>query len=333
MDSLGKKILDIVKVKFIPEIVILYGSFSRNEGTFDIDEKGKKIPYNDIDLIFIDKRIKNKDIKEFTNLLKNELGTEFIDISVFKKNELLNLRKSIFSYDLFESGNVLSGNINLRKLRFPKNEIPLKEIEILFRTRIWTLVGSIKYYKKKINVDDSKFFYYQLCKCIYSIIDCKSVQHGNYESNYKEKAIIGADFLKSDLDLIKLAHDVKLKSLNTQYNFNHEDLYNRVAHLFLKSFEEGLQLFFNSNQPICKLIEQNYGYSLKAFAKRKLYYLKKINGDQIFDLILSQFHLVNYFCGKSKINKKNLQIISKKLKVSPFSVESLRDKTAKLRLE
>ena len=61
---------------YLPKYIILYGSFSRYEGTWNND-----LPMNDIDLIFIDGEITGEIVNKSKVQLKEKLGVRFIDIA------------------------------------------------------------------------------------------------------------------------------------------------------------------------------------------------------------------------------------------------------------
>lgn len=330
--NLHKEIIKTLEKIRIPKNVILYGSFSKNEGTF-LKKGNEFVPYNDIDLIFIDNKLNKNDIIKYKEILKRNLKTDFIDIDLMTYSELKSLNKSIFSFDLYCNGLVLHGEYDLKSSMFDKKDISLKDIEILFRTRMWTLIGSINYTGNRIQAIEKHFFSYQISKCIFAIIDCLLVIKKDYTSKYEDK--ISKAYKLKELDdyhhLIEYAKDIKLNNFKFAKNLSNIFLYYETAELFLKTFELGLSMFFNVDLTLDQIVIRKYQNSVRSFLFRKLYYLKGVNGDLKFNLILIQFTLIRFFLGK-EIDKNQLQILGKKIGVKKYDIEKIRSKTAQLRL-
>tara|TARA_Y100001954_G_C15788825_1_gene593956 strand:+ start:121 stop:1128 length:1008 start_codon:yes stop_codon:yes gene_type:complete len=332
INQLENQILEVLKSIKLPEYVILYGSFSRGEGTFKLFN-GIYYPYNDIDLIFIDNKIKKKDLELYKKKLKNTLKTDFIDIEIMTLKKIKSLRKSVFSYDLFTYGKVLNGNLNLKSFQFPNNKIPLKEIELLFKTRLWTLVGSISY-NNRIDFLDKYLFHYQMTKCIFSIIDCIMISKRSYTGLYKDKINKAYNIyeFKDYQYLLEYAHKIKLNNFSFDENINHEKLYCTISNLFLNSFERGLSLYFNDNLNLEEIILKNYFKSLRAFVMKKIYRIFDKDLASEYNFILLQYYLVNLFSG-NKEKKENIIGIAKKIGINSNDIEYIRLKTAELRLK
>ena len=330
--NLHKNIIKVLAKIGIPKNVILYGSFSKNEGTF-LKKQNQYIPYNDIDLIFIDSSLKSNDIINYKTILKNNLKTDFIDIELMSLSDLKSLKKSIFSFDLYSTGLVLNGDLDLKSFMFDKKYIPLKDIEILFRTRMWTLIGSVNYVKGNIKANEKYFFLYQISKCIFAIIDCLLLIKKDYTTLYKDKIIKAYNLyeLNDFHHLIKFATDVKLNNFKIKDTFSNKILYCETAELFLKVFGLGLRQFFNTEHSLDQIVIKKYYNSFRSLFFRKLYYLRGVNGDLTFNLITVQYMLIRFFLGK-KINENELFKIGKKIGVLNHDVEEIRATAAKLRL-
>ena len=275
----------------MPEVVILYGSFSKGEGTWDID---KVTPYNDVDLIFIDDDIKVENIAEFKQVIRKALNTKFIDISLFTKKDLAKLDRTIFSYDLFERGLVINGDLDLSIFAFSKSLITTKDIDILFRTRIWTFVGSYPVEGMvNMNVKDQFFFNYQMSKAIFAIIDCLSVSKQEYNCTYSGKvawALNQVEF-QDFLPYIYFAERIKLKGYQSSTFFENAVIFDNVGNMFKEIFQLGLRCHFNSKLDLPDLVKYVYGTSIRTNILKLLYFLKGVNGFNLYNMILAQYFI------------------------------------------
>ena len=325
------RILQAIEKFRLPETIILYGSFSKGEGTWDLDGQ---TPYNDIDLIFIDKKLNNEDLDKYKDLLFKELNTKFIDISLYKKKKSLNLKSSIFSFDLFENGLVLHGEINLNKYRFDKARITTKDIDILFRTRIWTFIGSYpKNGYTNLTLHEQNFFNYQMSKAIFSIIDCLSILKKEYVSKYEDKIIWAKKQKEFDdfNDFIVFAEQVKVNGI-ISFNFTQNNtLILAVGIMFHRIFQEGLQNHYNSKLKLPELVNSVFMYSFRARLMKLLYFLKGVNGFELYNLIIAQYYLFEKII-KFEWNEKEFKKIVKKLNLKGNCIDEFRIEIANKRL-
>jgi hypothetical protein len=330
--ALVKKIKNTLDRLLLPKVVILYGSFSKGEGTWDTDGI---TPYNDIDLIFIDKNIKNEDILEYKNILFKELKTKFIDISLFTKKDILKLNPSIFSFDLFENGLVINGDFDLSFLTFSKSQITTKDIDILFKTRIWTFVGSYPIEGfLNMNTNDQIFFNYQMSKAIFSIIDCLSILKQEYNSTYSSKVFwaLEQDEFKDFLAYINFADQIKLKGL-LNYKFSeNKELFVNIGNRFSLIFELGLQKHYNNKLPLPDLVKFVYGNSFKTNIMKLLYFLKGINGFNLYNMIIAQYFIFECTAGL-RDNSKDLKKIMYKFNHHKSNLDTFRIDIATKRIE
>jgi len=311
----GRPVLDsnhralVTKIKstldrvYLPKVVILYGSFSSGEGSWDRDGI---TPYNDVDLIFIDENVKNEDIIEYKNILFKELNTKFIDITLYTVIDILKLKPSIFSFDLFENGLVVNGDFDLRALTFHKSLITTKDIDILFRTRIWTFVGSYPIGGlTNMNTNDQIFFNYQMSKAIFSIIDCLSVLKQEYNSTYNNKMswALQQNEFKDFLAYINFADEIKLKGVLNYSISGNKELFLNVGSKFSRIFELGLQKHYNNKLSLPDLVNFVYGNSLRTHIMKLLYFLKGINGFNLYNMILAQYFIYESTLGLRVILK------------------------------
>lgn len=331
--KLFSEIVNVIKDNSIGELpsIILYGSFSKYEGNWDLN--GNII--NDIDLILIKEN--GCDIKKhrIESALLKAFGPDFVDINVIQKAKIGKLPKSIFSYDLYENGKVLNGNIDLEEFQFPKERIPLKDIEILFRTRLWTFIGSYPITGiKKLDAAEKKKFNYQMSKAIFACIDCIAVLRKEYQSKNTDKIEWASKQQEFKIyhHLLDFAQDVKING-NLINGFDSEKLLSQVAAIFEKSFTLGLNKFFNTKKRLIDLVLTKYHNSLRATVIKNLYYLKKKNGYKIMNLILIQYLLFHYLYINRNLGHGRIQEVAKKLRIKSNDIQTIRIRAAELRLE
>lgn len=330
--ALVTKIKNTLGKVYLPKVIILYGSFSKGEGTWDTDGI---TPYNDVDLIFIDENIKNEDISEYKNILFKELNTKFIDISLFNEKDIFKLNPSIFSFDLFENGLVINGNFDLSLFTFPRSLITTRDIDILFRTRIWTFVGSYPIGGfTNMNTKDQIFFNYQMSKAIFSIIDCLSVLKQKYNSSYKNKIYwaLEQDEFKDFIEYINFADQIKLKGLLSFKFSENRNLFVNVGNKFYQVFQMGLQSHFNNKLNLPDLVKYVYGSSIKTNILKLLYFFKGVNGFNLYNLILAQYFIFECTAG-FRDNSKDLKKIMHKFNHHKSNLDSFRIDIATKRTE
>ena len=320
--------LDDVRLKE-NEAVILYGSLSRNEGTIIT----QNTVFNDIDLLFLGKKLPEGTLNDLKLRLKRKFKCQFVDISFLSPHKLKKSKKRIFTYDLFQDGKVIKGNINLSKYRFDSKEISTKDVEILFRTRMWTLIGSFPETGfEELTKNEKITLNYQLSKCILACIDALAVIKKSYTSKYIDKLLWAKrqQEFSSYIDLIDFADKVKLQS-KTDLAYNTPEVYYRSAMLFQIIFEMGLQKHFNSTKKITDLVNFHYKNSLKSRIMRLLYYLKGKNGNNLYNMIIIQ-HLIIRQVAFSENHLQNIINLCTPLGIDEKEIDKIRIRVAQIRL-
>ena len=172
--------------------ILLYGAYGRDEGSWIVEKDGTCFPYNDYDILLVlNKKIPEDLIEPVRKKLAQEVGIHWIDIDQKTPRELRKLHPSIYSYDLKYASKVIDGDCSLLNLipEIDPSTLPLKEGDILFFTRLWTLLGLLD--KKGFNVDrngeESRFFRNQMAKAILAVVDILLLQKGAYHPSYKER--------------------------------------------------------------------------------------------------------------------------------------------------
>jgi len=187
--------IELIKQELIiykPCAIIIYGSYSRSEGSWFIDESGNWRPYNDYDILaIIETKLAQKIINNIRKKLSRKLLIRWIDITQKTPNELKSLSASIYNYDLKYAGKVIYGDEQILD-QIPQinaSTLSLEEGNILFKTRMWTFLGSLDEngFKQDLVGDSSRFFRNQMAKAVLSIVDVCLLQKGAYHYSYKQR--------------------------------------------------------------------------------------------------------------------------------------------------
>ena len=305
---------------------LIYGSLAGYECTFG-DQNNRLLPINDIDIILTSK---NKvDCHKIRKIIIETTGVPRVDIKLVRINYFNKLRKSVFSYDLFNRYINLKGELQLCDKVFDAKLIPFKEIEILFRTRLWTLLGSISWVGQ-LQINSPNEFLYQITKCIFAIIDCRLILEGKYVTKYAQKAKLGMNYLPDFKKHIKMADEIKKGHFDKINIKGFQPLYKEVSEKFLAVFELGLQSFFKTSLPMENLLNQKYANSIYAKAKQLYYSLKYKDGKYIYPLIIIQYSLIKYFNNSTK-DVNSLIHFANKHGFNCSNIEDLRKMATEIR--
>jgi len=184
-------IIDCIK-PISPIAIILYGGFGRDEGSVYIDNSGELKAYNDYDiLLIVNKKIEPHILSGLKTKILKKIDIKWIDLSQKSITELKALKPSIFNYDLKYASKVIYGDKNILDIipTINASKLPLEEANILFRTRMWTLLGSLNIngFNSTLAGDESRFFRNQMAKAILAIVDVLLLQNNSYDSSYVKR--------------------------------------------------------------------------------------------------------------------------------------------------
>jgi len=289
IDERFKQDLEFIKeflIEFQPISIILYGSYGRDEGSWILDNIGKYVPYNDYDILMI---IKNKIPKEIIKSIRQniacKIGIRWIDIDQKTPNELKSLRTLIYNYDLKYASKVIYGDDKIRDLipEMDSTKIPLKDVEILFFTRIWTFLGALN--KKGTNVkiygEDSRFFRNQMGKAILAIVDVLLIQKGQYNSSYKERYNRLKKYFQHKKELIELANwALNEKLIPTAPDMTSDEikvLYDKVYYQYFNEMFNALSKYHNRKIENSRNLEFIYRWGFSSLFRRIGWLLLKRN--------------------------------------------------------
>ena len=259
-------------------------------------------------------------------------------MSQIRPNKLKKLKNSIFNYDLKNASKVLYGNKKLQNLipDLKPSEIPLKDIDILFKTRLWTLVGCFEDTSFK-NICGSKsiFFRNQMAKAVLASIDCHLILNQKYNFSYKKRV----EFFLSNsedienFDLVNWALNEKLRPQKCSMSSSDvKKMYFKVSDFFIRYFFIGLSKYYQKTIRREKDIERIYLYKPRNFVIRKLKNIMNGSGDFNAYMVIIQFLCVIYLINKNVKTLNKLKLYSKKIGVYEESFEKIRLKISNLRI-
>ena len=341
--SVQKKLEKIIVesvLKFInPKGIILYGGYGRDEGSWVIGKDKKLKPYNDFDILLVlEKELHNDIVNQIKKNIKSHVSIRWIDISQIKPFKLEKLKNSIFNYDLKYDSKVLYGDKKLQNIipDFESSKIPLKDIDILFRTRIWTLVGC--FHDKsfdQITGSHSMFFRNQMAKAVLAGVDSCLIMEQQYHYSYKKRVKFFLNFNKYSeyFDLVNWALDEKLRPKDTTMSSNEvRKIYFLVVDFFIKCFFKGLSRYYKKRIDNDSDIEKIYLYNPKNFVIRKIKNILNKPGDKNAYMTVIQFMCVSYLMKRNEKTLNRIKYLSKKIGVIEESFEKLRLRISMLRL-
>tara|TARA_A100001388_G_scaffold252064_1_gene214309 strand:- start:1813 stop:2853 length:1041 start_codon:yes stop_codon:yes gene_type:complete len=335
-----EKIIVKCVLKFVnPEGIFLYGGYGRNEGSWLIEKDKLPKPYNDFDiLLVVNKKLNNDLIIKIKKHIKSCISIRWIDLSQIRLNKLKKLKNSIFNYDLKNASKVLYGNKKLQNLipNLKPNEIPLKDIDILFKTRLWTLVGCfVNNSFEDVSGSKSIFFRNQMAKAVLACVDCYLILNKKYNFSYKKRVefFLSNNEDMENFDLINWALNEKLRPKKCSMSSSAvKKMYLRVSKFFIKYFFIGLSKYYKCTIESEKDIERIYLYQPRNFLIRKLKNIINRSGDFNMYMVIIQFLCVKYLLNSNAKTLNKIKLYSKKIGVHEESFEKIRVKVSNLRI-
>lgn len=265
------------------EAIILYGGYGRGEGAW-IHYDNEVKPYNDYDLLVIsDSKVNTNLLSDVRKSLARLVGINWVDISVLPRKKLSNLSNSIFNYDLKNGSKVIWGGEHILNEvpDFRAHEVPLQDIRILFFTRAFTLLGSIKdsFFDIGIKEDNVIFFKNQMAKAVLAVVDVKLILNGLYSSSYRER-VVRADeeklFLKEELELVQWALREKLRpGVEPLTGPEALALYGQVTNFFMDNMLVGLTEYYKKPINSAESLMESYKREFNVLLRRMYYFVKR----------------------------------------------------------
>ncbi len=326
--------------------IYLYGGYGRGEGSWVLEEEnGKKIakPYNDYDIaLVVKKKFSNDELRKLESEIKKKVDVKWIDLCQYTKLKLKLLKPTIKNYDFKYASKWIYGD------RFVLNNIPvidrtsitLKDVEILYITRLWTLVGSFpKYGLVAMPRAEEMFFRNQMAKCILSIVDNLLVVNKDYDASYKKRVDSLPNHTTDSalIDLSKWALEEKLFPKSEGMSSNEiEFLYRKVNKMFFKYFFSTLSSYYNESIERPENMDKHIIYNPVDMIKRliKKVVFKDRRGEMNMYLAMVQGYLAYYYFDLTDSKVKDIKIImEQKFGFYSSCIDEIRLKVAELRAQ
>jgi hypothetical protein len=325
------------------DAIIMYGGYGRGEGAW-VKNGEKKLPYNDYDILIISNTIVDKAaLLQLRKTLAIKIGISWVDISIMQKRKLKKLKHSIFNFDLKNGSEIIYGDKSIKSIipEFTPSKIPLKDIRILFFTRLFTLIGSIKLSNIKTGFEagqESMFFKNQLAKATLACIDCLLLLKGYYDSSYKRRVqlVLGLYSLSPEEEELFL-WALKEKLRPSQEGLSSDEtkrLYRQVARKYKETMLEGLDKYYDVKIDNPEILLINYKKETSIRLRRFYYKLKRSNYFEralAADEIQAQFIFCNIF--SDSYDEVLLNTLLNKHKIEPNIPLDERFELLRLKIE
>jgi len=326
--------------------IYLYGGYGRDEGSWVLNESDKETlvrPYNDYDIALI---VKNKVSVEQLRLLENELkrniNIKWIDICQYTILNLKMFNATIKNIDFKYASKWIYGDETVLE-HIPTmhaKSISLKDVEVLYITRLWTLVGSFpKNGLAEMAEDEEMFFRNQMAKAILAIVDNILIINKQYDTSYKVRVEKLASYSNDHelIDLSKWALEEKLFPKSVGMDSKEvNDLYATVNKLFFKYFYSTLSKYYRSTIKAPEDVDKYIIFNPLDFVKRKI--KKYVFNDHRRELnmylsILQGYIAFYYFDMSAECFKKIRSIMERKFSFQSDDIDQIRLKVAQLRAD
>jgi hypothetical protein len=345
IEIINKISLDILEKENIISIY-LYGGYGRDEGSWVFEEINNETtvrPYNDYDIaLIVKKKISREKLLIVENELKKYINIKWIDITQYTILNLKMFNPIIKNFDFKYASKWIYGDTNILEYipDMKAKSISLNDVETLYITRLWTLIGSFpKEGLIKMSKEAEMLFRNQMAKAILAIVDTILVLNKQYDTSYKRRVEKLKNYCTDTqlLDLSKWALEEKLfpKSENMSRD-EIQDLYKKVNILFFKYFYSTLSIYYRGNITRPEDIEKYIIYSPLNLIKRKIKkYFFNDNGRelQIYLVILQGYIAYYYFNLDEDRLKKLCNIMKNNFSFTSSDIDEIRIKVAQLRVE
>jgi hypothetical protein len=346
IEFIVSEIHKLVKSKIVS--IILYGSYGRNEGAF-YRKNNKIYVYNDYDLLLIvNDIIPDKEIQYIKQALLDKLDVRWIDISQERTDNLRKLKPTIFNFDLKYGSRVIDGSNGILNTipSFKSEQLTLKEAEVLYFTRLYTLLGSLRpnAFMDGVEGEESRFFRNQMAKAVLAVVDILLLQKNIYHTSYRERVdrLVNMYPLKKELiDLSRWAlYEKMTPSAPTMHAKETKDFHSQIVSLYQKEMFIALSKYYRRKIKSTDDLKKAQTYSLKEIIIQiKVLILngtmKSHNKSKKINLLQSyaaEFYIKKGMGKKDIINKCKIQIqeLDVNQNVTDIDWDALRNLIVKL---
>jgi hypothetical protein len=270
--------------------IIIYGGYGRDEGSWIFDSPTQCRPYNDYDILLISKeKILSQRLSSIGEEIKQAIGIRWIDLGCKTIPDLQKMQPSIYNYDLKYASKVIYGDMNFRDFipSMDSSTLPLREIETLYFTRLWTLLGSIDengFSTDSCDGEKVRFFRNQMAKAILAIVDVRLLQIGKYHYSYNERVKRVCEYDSQNKTLVEMSKWALAEKLCPQASSMTKEeiqkLYNKVHQIYFEEMFKGLSKYYKSKIENTIHIERKLKWSPLNLMKRIGWLILRQNNDR-----------------------------------------------------
>lgn len=176
-----------------PEAIYLCGGYGRNEGAWII-RNNEIEPYNDYDIaVFSEEKLNYNNLQILRKSLAKRIGIHWVDIDFYNSKDLDCFKPIIHNYDLKYASRLIYGKDVVSTLKdIDQSQIGEYDIIKLYKTRMWTFLGSFTGDFHDLTIAEAVFFKNQMAKAILAACDMILVSNRKYEYSYQQKAKIAS---------------------------------------------------------------------------------------------------------------------------------------------
>lgn len=241
IEVIVSRILD--EMQSPPLAIYLVGGYGRGEGAWLADESGKPIPYNDYDIAVIsNNNIPYQRLQIVRQELAKQVGINWVDIDFYSVKEIKSLTPTIHNIDLLYASRQVYGSFNILNdiKKLDASKIGIQDIDTLYRTRMWTLLGSWKGDFHNLTGVEALFFKNQMAKCILAACDMILVKNHAYTTSYRQRAHLAPKLcpqIENFSEMAEWAIKEKLEPSDTPLSKDDmKQLYSKAKYIFLSTF-------------------------------------------------------------------------------------------------
>ena len=324
--------------------IYLYGGYGRDEGSWVLEQENEKMtakPYNDYDIALIVKsKFSNSKLRELENEIKKHVDVKWIDLCQFTTLNLKLYRTTIKNYDFKYASKWIYGDKTVLEHipEMDRKSITLKDVETLYITRLWTLIGAFSSNGLvEMEKEDEMFFRNQMAKCVLAIVDNILVLNKDYDKSYK-KRVKNLSKHSSDIELMDLANWALEEKLfpkaEGMSSSAIEGLYKKVNHLFFKYFYSTLSIYYKKEIRCPEDVDRFIVYNFEDLIKRKIkkIFFRDHRRELYMHLSILQGYLAFYYFDMKSEHKEYIQrVMEQKFNFFSNDIDELRLKVAELR--
>lgn len=179
----------VEKMEKPPTAIYLCGGYGRGEGAWIFNPDGSVSPYNDYDFsVITDYPLAPKEYTDLRKELAAKIGISWIDIDFYPLKSLKKMSATIKNVDLLYASKFLYGEDILKTLApICSQNIGVYDVLKLYRTRIWTFLGSWDGSFHSLQADESCFFKNQMAKAVLAACDMILISEKAYTPRYYDR--------------------------------------------------------------------------------------------------------------------------------------------------